>query len=205
MSLSLFIASGNRGKVTELGQLCGAYFEQILCQQDLLGTREVAETGSTLFANARLKCDGFAHLLPRSTFILADDSGLFIDALGGRPGVYSKRYAGAQGTDQQVMAKILAEMAGLPWEQRGAVMRCVLAVRDHRGRKHCFEGSCPVWIPEQPRGTQGFSLDPILQPRGATQTFAQMSAREKSHYDHRGRAIAAFIAALEQWRQRGYL
>jgi XTP/dITP diphosphohydrolase len=167
-----------------------------LVLQCVLGIDSVVETGTTFEANALLKA---RHAAARSALpALADDSGLEVDALGGRPGVWSARYAGATATDADNNALLLSELAGLPPERRAARYRCVLAlVRSAEDAAPLIaSGSWEGRIGIQPAGRGGFGYDPLFVPEGLEVTAAELPAAQKNALSHRGRALSALAAQL---------
>jgi len=189
------LATGNAGKQRELTALLGPLgFELIL--QTALNIESAEETGDTFQANALLKARHAARLagLPA----LADDSGIEVDALGGRPGVWSARYAGAGATDADNNAKLLAELGNLPLPQRTARYRCVIAlVADADDPEPLLaQGAWEGCIGDTPRGTGGFGYDPLFWPQGLNRTAAEMPAADKNAVSHRGLALAALLAQL---------
>jgi XTP/dITP diphosphohydrolase len=120
---------------------------------------------------------------------LADDSGLEVDALGGRPGVYSARYAGAGANDADKVAKLLAELRAVPAMHRTARFVCVIALVG-QGVRETFTGTCAGTITEQPRGAGGFGYDPVFLEPATGRTFAELTRAEKAAVSHRGRALA---------------
>ncbi|HXC60574.1 MAG TPA: RdgB/HAM1 family non-canonical purine NTP pyrophosphatase [Steroidobacteraceae bacterium] len=189
------LATGNIGKQRELTALLGPLgFELVL--QTALNIESAEETGDTFQANALLKARHAARLsgLPA----LADDSGIEVDALGGRPGVWSARYAGAGATDAANNAKLLAELADLPASRRTARYRCVIAfVADADDPEPLLaEGAWEGRIGEAPRGAGGFGYDPLFWPQGLNVTAAEMPAAEKNAISHRGLALTALLAQL---------
>lgn len=156
---------------------------------DLGVAGDPTEDGSTFEANARIKAR-FA-LAATGLPSLADDSGLEVDALGGRPGVHTRRFAGPNATDAENNAKLLRELAGLPPERRSARYVCVLALALPDGRLVTRRGTSRGRIATEPRGTGGFGYDPIFEPVGEPpggRTFAVFSEQEKHRISHRGRA-----------------
>lgn len=156
---------------------------------------EVEETEATLEGNALLK----AHALARATQTpaIADDTGLFIDALSGRPGVYSARYAGESATYADNVAKVLVELDGVPAPSRTATFRTVVAVAYPDGDDFCVEGVLAGRILDAPRGQGGFGYDPVFVPDDADgRTLAELSAEEKNALSHRGRALRALVNRL---------
>ena len=128
---------------------------------------------------------------------LADDTGLFVDALDGAPGVHSARYAGPEQDAAANCRKLLEALRGVPFELRGAAFRCVIALAQPDGEVLSWEGATPGVIAEAPRGAGGFGYDPLFVAEGTGRTFAEMSATEKHGLSHRGRALAAFSRWLD--------
>jgi len=171
---------------------------EVLSLRDFTGVPEVVEDGGTFRDNALKKAREVSRHI--SETVLADDSGLEADALGGQPGVHSARYAGPDADDKANNAKLLKALEGVPMEKRGAVFRCVLVLCSPDGRSEHFEGSWRGEILFAPRGTMGFGYDPLfLAAPGFARTSAELSPEEKHALSHRGqaaRAIAARIAEL---------
>jgi len=194
--LNLVLASANAGKQREFAALLApAGIELVL--QSALGIDSVAETGTTFEANALLKA---RHAAGRSGLpALADDSGLEVDALDGRPGVWSARYAGAMATDADNNARLLSELAGVPAERRGARYRCVLAlVRTADDAAPLIAGgSWEGRIAARPAGGGGFGYDPLFVPEGHTVSAAELPAAQKNALSHRGKALADLVAQLK--------
>ena len=188
------LASGNAGKLRELAALL-APLDLALVPQGELGVSAVAETGTTFLANALLKARHAAAAtgLPA----LADDSGLEVDALAGRPGVYSARYAGVQGDDAANNQKLLAELAPFSDEKRSAYYVCTAALADPTGEvKAVVEGRCHGTIIKDYRGTGGFGYDPLFLIPEYQRTFGELSARVKHALSHRARALEQLRPAL---------
>ena len=160
------------------------------------GIPEIVETGTTFEANARLKALAVAKAA--GAWALADDSGIEVDALGGRPGVYSARYAGEPPDDAANNRKLIAELRGVPPGRRTARYRAVIAVADPKRVLCVAEGACEGRIQDEPRGTGGFGYDPhfLLPDRGLT--MAELPAEEKNRISHRGVAIRAVFGALQK-------
>jgi XTP/dITP diphosphohydrolase len=154
----------------------------------------VPEDGDTLEANALAKARAGCRATGRPT--LADDSGLFVDALGGAPGVHSARYAGPAGDPVANCAKLLQALSGVPPEERGATFRSVIALVLPDGPEHLFRGACPGRIATAPRGEGGFGYDPLFEVAETGATFAEMTGEQKHGFSHRGRALAALRGFL---------
>ncbi len=189
------LASSNRGKLRELGALLEPVGLR-LRPQSACGIDPVAETGATFLANALLKARHAARL--SGCPALADDSGLEVDALGGRPGVHSARYAGEGASDAANIDKLLGELQGVADEQRGARYRCVIVyVRDADDPAPLVaEGAWEGRIAAAPRGTGGFGYDPVFVPLPGTSTAAELPAAQKNAASHRGQACRALLSGL---------
>jgi XTP/dITP diphosphohydrolase len=190
------LASANLGKLRELASLLApAGFE--LLSQAALGIHSVPETGTSFLENALLKARHAAAAagLPA----LADDSGIEVDALGGRPGAFSARFAGEGASDAANLARLLAELAGVPEQRRSARYRCVVAwVRTADDPAPLTsEGTWEGRIALAPRGSGGFGYDPAFIPAGEQRTAAELSAVEKNQVSHRAQALARLVAALQ--------
>ena len=149
------------------------------------------ETGTTFESNAKIKVEALmAHC---QDLILGDDSGLEVDALNGEPGVYSSRYAGADGDDAANNQKLIKELADTPDERRTARFRCCLCLLDESGEFHYFNGSCEGTIGHDLIGNEGFGYDPLFYPEGSSKTLAEYPAEEKNKISHRAKALQSFL------------
>ncbi len=186
----IVVATRNPGKVDELRELLAdAGIEVISLEEAGVGPDvELPEPGRSFAENAAAKALAAARLsgLPA----LADDSGLCVEALGGRPGVMSARYGGEGLSDAERNQLLLRELEGVPSHQRAAQFVCVIALAFPDGEVHLFEGRCRGLITEVPRGSGGFGYDPVFYYPPAGMTFAEMSREEKNRVSHRGRALA---------------
>lgn len=188
----MVLATGNQHKVAELRQLLAGSYQVEGRPPDLA---ETVEDGDTLEANALKKAREVAT--HAQALAVADDTGLFVDALDGRPGVYSARYAGPQGDDEANLAKLLGELADRSSSARSARFRTVVAAVWPDGRELVVDGVVEGHITLVPQGSAGFGYDPVFVPaEGDGRTFAQMTAGEKNAISHRGRAVAALVAEL---------
>lgn len=190
----IIIATHNRGKATEFKSFFSNFQVNALSLLDLKeNLPDVEETGSTFKENASLKAEQIAAIIAQP--VLADDSGLVIDALDGRPGIYSARYAGEQKDDRANVKKVLHELVDVPFVNRTARFVCVLAVAIP-GKETIFTtGTCEGKIALETSGTNGFGYDPIFIPNGYKKTMAELSATEKNKISHRSRAMEH----LEDW------
>lgn len=191
----LVLASTNAGKLAELADLLDGRYRVLSRPADLADT---VEDGDTLEANAIKKASEVAAATGADA--LADDTGLFVDALDGRPGVWTARYAGPDATDDDNRAKLLGELA--PWSDpagRAARFRTVIALVRADGSTMVAEGQVVGTIATEQRGERGFGYDPLFIPDdGDGRTFAQMSLEEKQAMSHRARALAALLDSLSR-------
>ncbi|MBF0623652.1 MAG: XTP/dITP diphosphatase [Magnetococcales bacterium] len=191
--MKVVLATRNRKKVEEIRRMATGSLT-LLSLNDFPECLEVVEDGATFRANACKKAREVARYTGLTA--LADDSGLEVDALGGRPGVHSARYAGTGATDRQNLDKLLEELGDRPEDQRTARFVCVLALVDAKGGCRIFDGRVEGRIAFQPRGENGFGYDPVFLPEGAPVTFAEMDPGAKDAMSHRGRALAQLASAL---------
>lgn len=192
---TLLIATANPGKAREFQQMLGEDWA-VRTLGDLMEVPEIVEDGVTFEENALKKVRALAGW--GAGPVLADDSGLEVDALAGAPGVLSARYAGRHGDDEGNKRKLLEALREVPEAERGAQFRCVLAVRLPGGEERCFSGVCRGRILETPRGTGGFGYDPLFLPEGSERSMAELAAAEKHAISHRGRAMRAAV----EWLRR---
>ena len=199
--MRVVLASSNGGKLRELGALLAPLGFDLVSQTEL-GIETPPETGQTFAENALLKARHAAAAanLPA----LADDSGIEVDALGGRPGIYSDRYAGEGASDAENLRKMLEEMRDVPIPRRTARYQCVIVfVRTAADSepilaRGVWEGS----LMTSPRGLGGFGYDPIFVPRGLERTAAELEPQEKNSRSHRGQALRALVEQLRRRHSR---
>ena len=191
----ILVATTNPGKLREFAHLfSGVPDAHILSPNDAEIWQEVAETGTTLEENALLKARAFRAMLPEEArdqgwWVLGDDSGLEVDALGGEPGVHSNRWAGPDTTAADRNQMLLERLEGVPDEQRTARFRCIVALISPDGKEYLTEGIVEGRIAHEPRGTNGFGYDPIFElPNG--RRMAELTPDEKNDLSHRGIAGA---------------
>ncbi|QXE36658.1 RdgB/HAM1 family non-canonical purine NTP pyrophosphatase [Streptomyces sp. GMY02] len=194
----LILATRNAGKITELRAiLADAGLPHDLVGADAYpGVPDVKETGVTFAENALLK----AHALADATGLpaVADDSGLCVDVLGGAPGIFSARWAGAHGDDTANLNLLLAQLADITPPHRTAHFACAAALALPDGTHRVTEGRLPGTLRTTPTGTGGFGYDPILQPNGESRTCAELTAAEKNAISHRGKAFRALVPAVRE-------
>ena len=203
----LLLATANPGKLRELRAILAGLPVDLAGLDEVApgGARDlgrgrppaVAETGATFLENALLKARGYAAWSGLAA--VADDSGLEVDALGGAPGVRSARYAGEGAGDRANLDKLLAELAGVPPERRGARFRCAAVLADPGVGEWTAEGTWEGRLLEAPRGTGGFGYDPVFLPDGWDRTSAEVDQATKDAASHRGRAFRALRPAIEAW------
>lgn len=200
----LFIATCNEHKVDEL-QTCLAKATlpiEIFSARAVGGMPEIDENAGSFVGNARLKAEALAERLRVQGlhgWVLADDSGLEVDALNGAPGIYSARYAGHQSTDSDNNSKLLSALQGIPFEKRQARFRCCLVLLGPNEGPYVFEGTCEGHILETPDGQHGFGYDPLFQPVGYNQSFARLGSEIKNQISHRAKAFQALLT----WAKTG--
>lgn len=188
--MNIVLATGNPGKARELGALLGGSVTVTAVPPGFA----VEETGETFFANALIKATAARALVPDAQLVLADDSGLAVTALGGRPGVHSARYAGPDATDQDNCARLLEELSGV--EDRTAAFVCVLVALDRTAGMAVACGTCSGTIAREPSGSGGFGYDPVFVPDGRTESMAELTADVKNVISHRGRAARQLAHAI---------
>ena len=187
----IVFATNNKNKLREMREIMEGLYE-VLSLDDIGCHEEIVEDADTIQGNAKIKADFVTSRYHVDCF--ADDTGLEVEALGGAPGVYSARFAGEHCSYQDNVNKMLAAMKGV--ENRKAAFRTVIAL-NLDGKSYYFEGRCDGQITEEQRGTDGFGYDPIFQPDGFNETFAEMGHQAKNAISHRGRATQKLIAFLK--------
>ncbi len=193
--MKLLVATRNPGKLREVQSRVQGL--DVLSLDDVPPMPEVEETEETLEGNARLKA--LAAARGTGLWSVADDSGLFVDALGGAPGVRSARYA--PGPDAVRIQKLLRELQRVPDAERGAAFRCVLALASPQGEVRLARGECRGTILRFPRGSGGFGYDPVFLVPELGRTMAELTLEEKGRISHRARALDALqpeLATLER-------
>lgn len=194
---TVIIATKNKGKAKEFESLFSPRGYEVKTLLDIPDAPDVEETGTTFEENAILKAEEIAGRL--GCIVISDDSGLMVDALDGRPGVYSARYAGLQKDDQANMDKLLRELEDVPEEKRTARFYCALAVASPSQETLTVSGTMEGFITEAPRGENGFGYDPVFFVKEQGKTTAEMSQEEKNKISHRGRALQALEHKLDSF------
>ena len=195
---TIHLATGNDHKALEFNAIFSSSGlpYSVRSARELGGMPEVDENAGTFAGNALIKARALRALAPAGSLILADDSGLCVDALDGAPGVISARYAGVGAGTAANNTKLLEALKGVPAEKRTARFVCVLALIDGEGREQVFEGICEGRIIGGLTGSGGFGYDPLFIPEGHGQTFAELPAETKNELSHRGKAVAQLLKVL---------
>jgi XTP/dITP diphosphohydrolase len=191
----ILLASNNPGKLREIQAMLAAHDIAVLAQSDF-SISEAEETGLTFIENALIKARHAAAIA--GVPVIADDSGLEVDALAGAPGVYSARYAGLGATDTDNNALLLSELAGVPLPRRTARFRCVMVYLRHANDPSPLiaQGVWDGLILDKARGEQGFGYDPLFLPADHDCTSAELQAEEKNRLSHRGKALQSLVAQI---------
>ncbi|GER68650.1 non-canonical purine NTP pyrophosphatase [Weizmannia acidilactici] len=190
---AVLIATKNKGKAKEFAALFSRFGLEVKTLLDFEGAANVEETGSTFEENAILKAEAASKAY--GMMAIADDSGLMVDALGGRPGVYSARYAGEEKNDEANIDKVLSEMEDVPDEKRTASFYCALAVAQPGKETFTVSGTLKGRITRERMGEYGFGYDPIFM-LSSGKTLAQLPAKEKNKISHRANALANLADSL---------
>lgn len=190
----IIIATKNKGKAKDFEELLQPMGYRVLTLHDVAPHMDVEETGETFEKNAILKAETIAQELQAT--VIADDSGLEIDALGGEPGVYSARYSGEERNDESNIDKVLQKMVLVPADEKTARFRCVLALASPGQETIIFEGACEGLITDERKGHHGFGYDPIFYVPSLDKTMAEMEPAEKASVSHRGNAIRELGKAM---------
>jgi XTP/dITP diphosphohydrolase len=195
--VNFYFASGNAHKVEELRSLARSSGLSIAIHsaREVGGMPTVVEDAGTFSGNARKKALALRSRVPAEAWILADDSGLCVDALNGAPGVESAYYAGRQGDGAANLSKLIETLHEIPDAQRSAQFRCVLVVIAPGGEERMFQGVCSGRLLNVPRGGAGFGYDPLFVPEGYQESFAELGDDVKNKISHRARAWAR----LAEW------
>ena len=195
--MELFLATSNEGKIREIRELLKGCGISLTSLRDYPDAPEVVENGQSYRDNALKKARFFARWTGKLT--LADDSGLEVDYLKGRPGVFSARYAGDGANDRENNRRLIRELKGIPRAKRGAVFRCVIALVAPWGDEEVVEGECRGRIGLEERGERGFGYDPIFIIPRYGKTVAEFSIEEKNRLSHRGKALRKLKKILKRY------
>ena len=201
----ILIATSNPGKIRDFAGAASHHGIEVAAIPNFSSLPSVIEDGATFEANARKKAEAYSRYVP-GEIVIADDSGLEVDALGGAPGVHSARYAAdvphaAENNtdDDDNNAKLIREICRVPANKRTARFVCWIAAARDGKTLAVFEGKAEGIIQDQPKGTNGFGYDPLFFFPQINKTFAELTAQEKAHYSHRGAAFRKFL----DWAKKG--
>lgn len=192
----LLLASSNLGKIREYRLLLGDLGYQIVTLSEQGISKVITESGNTYEQNAEMKATTYAKLSQLIT--LADDSGLEVDALHGKPGIHSARFAGKNATDADRVTKLLAMMDGIPWDRRTAHFKCVIAIATPESKLRLCQGKCRGIIAFEAKGKNGFGYDPIFHLPELAKTLAELPLELKNQLSHRGQAAQRARKILNQ-------
>jgi len=195
--IEVVIATRNSGKLREIQAILSPLGLKILSLRDFPEVPEIIEDGQTFEENAVKKAAAVSRQTSRMA--IADDSGLAVDALQGRPGVFSSRYAGEKATDAERYQKLLKEMAGTPQGKRGASFICAMAVASPKGKVEVVEGECRGEIAFAPKGSHGFGYDPVFYLPEWGKTMAELEAEVKNRISHRAQALEKLKKVLPKF------
>jgi XTP/dITP diphosphohydrolase len=192
--VKIVFASRNEGKIKEISKMLEEMDVELASLNNYDNIPEITEDGKSFLENALKK----ARIVSGCTgeIVLADDSGLQVDILGGEPGIYSSRYAGENATDEENVAKLLFALKDVPQKKRGAFFCCVLVLYRKDNSYECFEGKWRGEIIDEPRGSNGFGYDPIFMVPDLKMTAAELPAEIKNRISHRGQAFAQLKESL---------
>ena len=191
--MEIILASNNKNKLREMKQILSPFGYDVISQSEAGINIEVDETGTTFEENAFLKAKAIYDISNKP--VIADDSGLEVDALNKAPGVFSHRYAGENATDAERCRKILDEMENVPTDERTARFVCVICYIDEKGTVSYSRGECVGFIGYEPKGQNGFGYDPIFMV--GEKSFAEISPEEKNKISHRSAALNKFIDLIK--------
>lgn len=194
---TIIIATGNKGKAKEFEHLFKKYGYAIKTLLDFPELEDVEETGTTFQENALLKAEEISKKMNK--IVLADDSGLEVDALNGQPGIYSARFAGEHGNDEKNNKKLLGELVGLPKDKRTAKFHCSLVLVGPDRSPLFVEGEVNGYILEEPSGSNGFGYDPLFYVPALNKSMAELTNEEKNEISHRANAIKQLEKHLKDW------
>jgi len=190
--MDIIVATKNKGKIKEIKKILGDH--NVISQGEAGINIDVEETGTTFAENAMLKAESIAEKV--TCAVIADDSGIEVDALNGAPGIYSARYCGEDATDEDRVDKLLDEIKDA--DTRGAQFNCAIALVMPDGEKHIFSGIVRGTLDFEPKGENGFGYDPIFIPDGYDKTFGELDSSIKDEISHRARALKALAEFINK-------
>ena len=198
--MDIIFATHNKNKLKELKEILSGVYD-VYSLADIGFTDEIDETGSTIEENAMIKAQtvaGYCRSRRGEYAVIADDTGLFVDALGGEPGVWSARYSGENATYADNNRKLLEKLSNIPDDKRTACFKTAIACVFSNGGTFIAEGECKGMILRESRGENGFGYDPLFYSIDVGKTFAEASAEEKNRISHRGRAMEKAAELLKK-------
>lgn len=196
--MELWIATGNKGKLTEYKQLLREIADlKVFSQADIASFTPRPEDGKTFEDNARIKAKTL-RAVKNTVWVLGEDSGLVVEGLNGLPGIHSARYAGPKASDSENVSKLLKMITLKPMANKNAKFVCSVVVYTPTGEEWVFTGEMKGTIAAKPAGLHGFGYDPVFIPEGQTQTLAELGSGYKSQHSHRSQAVKAFLEKSKQ-------
>lgn len=199
--MEIYIATSNKHKIAEFAEMFAKANINctVLSASDAKDFEPPVEDGTTFEENSFIKANALKQKVPSSAYVMADDSGIVVDALGGAPGIHSARYAGVSGAnaDSENNKKLLKELEGVADENRTARFVCAITLLTPNGEKHCFLGKIEGIINHGECGKGGFGYDPLFYLPERNMTTAELSASDKNAISHRGRAFAQLVEFLK--------
>lgn len=197
----VILATQNAGKISEMREIFSKFGMDVISRDDMgLPKDEIEETGSTFEENSYIKASTIAKQC--DGIVVADDSGIAVDCIGGKPGVYSARFAGEGCTPRDNNVKLLQLLDGIPTEERGARFVSVITLIYPDGKTLVARGECEGTIAEKMRGENGFGYDPIFIPEGYDQTFGELPAELKNRISHRAKSLLKLEELISEQRDR---
>lgn len=194
--MKFVVASSNAGKIIEIKKVLQGMAFEVISMADAGFNEDIEETGTTFEENALIKARAVSDKI--NSIVMADDSGLEVDALDGAPGVYSARYAGEGASDRDRIDKLLGELKNIPDDKRQARFVSAIAVVLPDGRNFTVRGTCEGYITRKPIGENGFGYDPIFFMPEFNETMAQISLEDKNKTSHRGKALVKMVEKLKE-------
>lgn len=195
--MEVWLATGNKGKISDFQKLMEGFPFEIHGQSEMSYFTQPPEDGDSFLANARIKAKSL-HAIKDQAWVIADDSGLCVEGLGGLPGIHSARYAGENASSSENNAKLLKMMQFRSPTNRKAYFHCSLVAIDPTGKEYTFDGKLQGEIPKAARGTGGFGYDPVFIPEGWEKTLGESTAAEKNAISHRAQAFSGLIDILKK-------
>jgi len=194
------VATKNKGKMKEIKEILKDFPFEVVSMEEAGINEDIEETGSTFEENALIKANAIRKTAGEGVFAMADDSGLEVDFLDGRPGIYSSRFAGENASDAERNEKLLSLLKDVPFEKRTARFVCVIAVILPDRKYFTVKGTCEGYIGFEPKGSNGFGYDPLFYLPDYEMTVAQMSPEQKNEISHRGKALRKMADEIKKFK-----